>query len=179
MRTRAGIAPALALVVPLLAGAALPAVAEEGAAAEAAKEGGVVREGSKVSLEYTLKLDDGSTADSNVGGEALVYEHGGEQILPALEKELAGLEVGATRHVELSAEQGYGVRRDDLVREVPIDRIPEDGRFAGARLMSQGPTGQPIVAQVVSVTETSAMVDLNHPLAGQTLIFDVKILAID
>lgn len=144
-----------------------------------AEEAAVVGDGRSVSLEYTLKLDDGSTADSNVGGEALVYEHGKEQILPALEKQLAGLEVGDTKKVDLSAEEGYGQKRDDLIRDVPLEQIPEEGRFAGARLVSQGPSGQPILAHVVSLTETTAKVDLNHPLAGEALHFEVKILAIE
>ena len=64
--------------------------------------------GKKISIEYTLELDDGTQAESNVGGEPLVYEQGANQILPALEQALAGLAVNDTRKVTISPKEGYG-----------------------------------------------------------------------
>ena len=69
----------------------------------------VVEEGRTVSIEYTLVLEDGTTADSNVGKDPLVYRQGGSQILPALEQALLGLEVDDTKEVTLPPEKGYGV----------------------------------------------------------------------
>lgn len=143
------------------------------------EKGGPIDAGSRVSIEYTLTLDDGSTADSNVGQEPLVYTQGEEQILPALEEALAGLKAGDTKKVTLSPEQGYGVVRPDLEREVEAKRIPEDGRHAGATLMSRGPQGQAMVVRVKEVKGETVVLDLNHPLAGQTLHFDVKIVAVE
>lgn len=157
--------------------AALVLALAAGAEEEAKQK--VVGPGSRVSLEYTLTLTDGSTADSNVGQEPLVYTQGESQILPALEEALVGLKAGDTRQVTLTPEQGYGPVRPDLEREVDTARIPEDGRHAGATLMSEGPQGQQFMVRVKEVKGDKTIVDLNHPLAGQTLHFDVKIVSVD
>jgi len=138
-----------------------------------------VTEGSKVSIEYTLKLDDGTVADTNVGGEAMTYTQGASQILPALESELAGLEVGDSKHVALSAVQGYGEVDDSLYETVPASAIPEDARKVGTQLLAQSPTGQQRPVRVHEVKGEEIVMDLNHPLAGQALAFDVKVLAIE
>lgn len=149
-----------------------------GASLEAQEEVPVIKDGSTVSIEYTLKLDDGSTADTNVGGEPLTYVHGEQQILPALEAQLAGMKPEETREVTLSAEEGYGPVREEGFQEVPLEMIPEDARQAGSRLVGQNQQGQPIHAQVKEVRDETAVLDLNHPLAGQNLHFDVKVLEI-
>ncbi len=162
---------------PLAALAALFFIA--GAPLQAQEEVPVIKDGSTVSIEYTLKLADGSTADTNVGGEPLVYTHGEQQILPALESELEGMKVEETREVELTPEQGYGPVHEEGIQTVPLDIIPEDARQPGAKLVGQGPQGEPIHAQVKEIKEDTAVVDLNHPLAGEDLHFEVKVLEIN
>jgi FKBP-type peptidyl-prolyl cis-trans isomerase 2 len=138
---------------------------EEVAAPEAATEGGiVVEDGKQVSIEYTLKLEDGSTADSNV---------------PALEAQLAGLKVDDTTHVKLSAEDGYGPVNPEAFQEVDSGQIPEEARTVGSVLVASDGAGQQRPVRVHEVREDKIVLDLNHPLAGETLIFDVKIVAID
>lgn len=139
----------------------------------------VIQDGSTVSIEYTLKLTDGSTADSNVGGEPLVYVQGEQQILPALEAQLLGMKADESREVTLTPEEGYGPVQPEGFQTVPLDIIPEDARHEGARLMGQGPQGEPIHAKVTEINEDSAVVDLNHPLAGETLHFAVRIVSIE
>jgi len=156
------------------------AFAFSGVAAAQAEDGaGQIETGSRVSIEYTLKLPDGTTADSNVGSEPLVYTQGEAQILPALELALAGLKAGDTKAVTLKPEDGYGVVRPELEVETETEKIPEDGRHAGAMLMSQGPDGRPVMVRVKEVNGDKVVLDLNHPLAGQTLHFDVKILGVE
>jgi FKBP-type peptidyl-prolyl cis-trans isomerase SlyD len=150
-----------------------------GAPLQAQEEAPVVKDGSTVSIEYTLKLDDGTTADTNVGNEPLVYVHGQQQILPALEDKLAGMKADESRTVVLSPEEGYGPVFPDGIQTVPLAMIPEDARFEGARLVGQGQQGEPIYALVKEVNEDSIVVDMNHPLAGQRLHFDVKVLRIE
>lgn len=162
-----------------LLAAAAALVFTVGAPLQAQEEAPVVKDGSTVSIEYTLKLDDGTTADSNVGGEPLVYIQGAQQILPALEEKLAGMKADESREVTLSAEEGYGPVHPEGFQTVPLEMIPEDARFEGARLMGQGPNGEPIHALVKEVKEDSIVVDLNHPLAGQKLHFDVKVLRVE
>jgi peptidylprolyl isomerase len=139
----------------------------------------MISNGNQVSIEYSLKLADGTVADSNVGGEALTYEQGASQILPALEKELLGMEVGETKHVSLSASEGYGEVDPSLFHTVPATQIPEDARRVGAQLVARSDTGQQRPVRIHEVRDEEVVVDLNHPLAGQDLAFDVKILAVE
>lgn len=146
----------------------------------AQEEEPVIEDGKTISIEYTLKLEDGSVADSNVGGEPLVYVQGESQILPALEAELAGMKAEEIREVTLEPDQGYGPVRQDAIQPVPLDKIPEGARHVGAQLMGQDPNGNPIYAKVTEVNEdeSQATLDFNHPLAGETLHFEVKVVSI-
>jgi len=170
MRHSAALALAAALVLLLHPGAR----AEE-AAAKSLK----VTNGKKVSIEYTLTLEDGKQAESNVGEPPLVYEHGANQIWPEVEKELAGLAVNDTKRVTLSAKDGYGEVDPARVKQVAIDEIPESARTVGAVLVGVGAQGQQMLVRVQKIEGDKVTLDLNHPLAGHTLTFDVKILAIE
>ncbi|MGB5754358.1 MAG: peptidylprolyl isomerase [Thermoanaerobaculia bacterium] len=139
----------------------------------------VIESGSAVSIEYTLKLDDGTTVDSNVGKEPLTFKQGTGTILPALEEALLGAKVGDTKEIQLTAEQGYGAVNPDAFQEVPLEKLPEDARTAGTMLMAGAPDGQEHPVRVHEVKEETIIVDFNHPLAGQALNFDIKILAIE
>ncbi|MFT4570051.1 MAG: FKBP-type peptidyl-prolyl cis-trans isomerase 2 [Hyphomicrobiaceae bacterium] len=139
----------------------------------------MITTGSKVSIEYTLTLDDGRVVDTNVEGEALVYEQGSEQILPALEAELAGLAVDDVKKVSLTAEQGYGPIQPDAFHTVEPDEVPEAARVAGTTLVAQDESGGQRPVRVAEVHEDRIVIDLNHPLAGENLSFDVKILSIE
>jgi len=86
----------------------------------------VIENGQSVSIEYTLKLDDGTAVDTNVGEEPLTYTQGGSEILPALEEALADQAVGDTKEVKLTAEQGYGPIDTEAYQEVELDMVPED-----------------------------------------------------
>lgn len=138
-----------------------------------------ISEGSKVSIEYTLKLDDDSVVDTNVGGEPLVYVQGGNHIIPGLEKALEGLNVGDEKEVKVSPEEGYGPLNDAAYVEVAKEEIPEDARVVGAQLQAQNPQGQMVYPVVTEVKDETVTLDFNHPLAGKELNFSVKILDIE
>jgi FKBP-type peptidyl-prolyl cis-trans isomerase 2 len=141
----------------------------------------VIEEGRQVALEYTLTLDDGSLADSNIGEEPYVYVHGRQEILPGLEAALVGMSAGEERVVRLSPEEGYGPVDPQAFQEVPLEAIPEEGRQVGEMLIGADPTGQPFQVRVAEVREEDevVVVDFNHPLAGQALNFAVKVLAVN
>jgi FKBP-type peptidyl-prolyl cis-trans isomerase SlyD len=164
-------APVVALAALFLVLSGAPSVAQEDAL--------VVQDGSTVSIEYTLRLSDGTTADSNVGGEPLVYVQGEQQILPALEEKLLGMKADESREVTLRPEEAYGPVQPEGFQTVPLEIIPDDARHEGARLVGQGPHGEPIHAKVTEIKEDEAVVDLNHPLAGETLHFDIKVVGIE
>ena len=139
----------------------------------------MIGEGTSVSLEYTLTLEDQTVIDTNVGKDPLVYTHGSQEIIPGLEKQLIGLKVGDTKNVEVAPAEGYGEVDPNRVQEIPKDSIPEEARGVGKKLQGRGPDGQMMFAQVTEVKEDTVVVDLNHPLAGKTLFFAVKVLKIE
>ncbi len=139
----------------------------------------VIKEGSKVSVEYTLTLDDGSTVDSNVGGKPLVFQYGGGQLLPGVEKELAGMKASEAKEFTLEPEDGYGEIRSELRQEVDATLIPEDARKPGARLTSSDSQGNQRPFRVHEIKGDKIVIDFNHPLAGQKLHFSVKVLGIE
>ncbi len=144
-----------------------------------AQDEDAVADGREVSIEYTLTLDDGTLADSNVGEAPYTYVQGQQQMLAALEAALVGLVAGDTREVRLSAEEGYGLVDPEMFQEVPLDAIPEEGRQVGEMLVGADPSGQPFQVRVAEVRDDVVVVDFNHPLAGQTLNFAVKVLAVN
>jgi FKBP-type peptidyl-prolyl cis-trans isomerase SlyD len=131
--------------------------------------------GRKVSLEYTLTLQDGSVVESNVAGKPFAYEQGKGQIIPGLEKALLGLKAGDKKKVTVAPEEGYGPVRSDAQRVVPLEKIPEQARKVGATIAAEGFPGS---IRVAEVSKDTALLDFNHPLAGKTLNFDVHILTV-
>ena len=146
--------------------------------ADKAKEEKVVRDGTVVSLQYSLSGEDGKLIESNKGKDPLTYTHGTKQIVPGLEKELAGMKVGGEKRVKVKPEDAYGAVNSKAFQEVPKEQIPSDGLKVGAILAAKGPQGQEIPVRIHQIKEKTVVLDLNHPMAGKTLLFDVKILDI-
>jgi FKBP-type peptidyl-prolyl cis-trans isomerase 2 len=167
-------------IAALLVGASLAwAVATSSWAEDKMPAGGVIADGKQVSLEFTLSLEDKTQVQSNVGKEPLVYTHGAHQIVPGLEKNLVGLKVGETKHVEVTPEEGYGPVDPKRTQEVEVDKIPEGARKVGSKLTGRAPNGQMMFAEVKEIKDKMVILDMNHPLAGKKLIFDVKVLKIE
>jgi FKBP-type peptidyl-prolyl cis-trans isomerase SlyD len=137
-----------------------------------------ISEGMTVSIEYTLTLEDKAVIDSNVGGEPLTYVQGNRQIIPGLEKKLVGLKVGDSKDVTVTPEEGYGPVIEEALVEVKQEQLPAEAWKVGAQVQGQGPQGQVVRGKVIKIDEDKATIDFNHPLAGKTLLFAVKILDI-
>jgi|SRR5713226_3488406 len=146
--------------------------------AQNTKEEKVVKSGAVVSLQYTLTGDDGMVIDSNKGKEPLKYTQGQKQIIPGLEKEIAGMKVGGEKHVKIKPEDAYGPVNSKAFQEVPKEKIPTEALKIGTTLMARSPEGQSLPVRVKEIKEKTVVLDLNHPLAGKTLTFDVKVLDI-
>lgn len=138
--------------------------------------GQVVSKGKQVSLEYTLKLDDKNVLESNVGREPMTYTHGAEEIVPGLEKALEGMAVGESKRVTVKPAEGYGEVNPKEFQEVKKSQIPEKAWKVGAELEAKSADGQSMFPRVSEVKKDTVVLDFNHPLAGKTLYFDVKIL---
>ena len=130
-----------------------------------------------VTIDYTLTDDEGDVLDSSSGQEPLTYLHGSGSIIPGLENALEGKAAGDALKVTIPAAQGYGERDEDLVQAVPRDRFPGGDIEVGMRFHAQGSEGSQVVT-VVAVDDSNVTVDGNHPLAGMTLAFDVKVLEV-
>ncbi len=138
-----------------------------------------ISEGKVVSITYTLTLDNGDTVDSNVDAEPLTYTQGSDQLIPGLEKALEGKKAGEKVQISVQAEDGYGAVSEDAFIEVPKDHLPEDAHEIGAQITAVGPQGQEIQGIVTELEEQTALIDFNHPLAGEVLHFDITILSVE
>lgn len=131
-----------------------------------------------VTMHYTLTDDNGEVLDSSANSDPLTYLHGHGNIVPGLESALDGAEVGHKSKVSVAAENGYGERNPELVFEAPREHFPPTMTLTpGERVYAEGPSG-PISFSVVNLTETGAVLDANHPLAGKTLHFDVEVVRV-
>lgn len=134
-----------------------------------------VGDGSVVSFHYKLTDRDGQTIDSSEGEEPLTYLHGHENIITGLEYALEGREPGDKFQVEVTPEGGYGERNDELIETVDRSNFEVPGKLEpGMQFRAQFAGGERIVT-VQDIEGDTVTVDGNHPLAGQTLVFDVEV----
>lgn len=129
-----------------------------------------------VAIHYTLTNTRGEELDSSRGAEPLTYLHGAGALIPGLERELVGLVAGDDLQVVVQPEQAYGVVDDRLIQEVPLEALAGiEGLEVGMRLQSRSPDGRIQNLVVDAIGEATAMLNANHPLAGEVLHFDVRI----
>lgn len=165
-------------LVPVIALAAFSA--GPGAAAQSTTDGPeMISEGSTVVIEFTIYLQDGSVFGGNEGGDPLVFEQGEGQIPAGLESALMGLKADDRKKVTLAPEEAYGPVNPEAFVDVAIDRIPEEARSAGSVLVVNDPSGNRRYVKVHEVKEEIVVVDLNHPLAGKEITFDVHVLKVE
>ena len=148
------------------------------AAAEKTKNERVVQNGMLVSLEYAVKGTDGKLMDTNKGREPLKYVHGQKMMIPGVEKELAGMKVGGEKHITVKPEDAYGLVDPKAFQEVPKEKIPAKALKVGIMLAAKTPDGTVVPSRVHEIKEKTVVMDMNHPMAGKTLVFDLKILDI-
>ncbi len=135
-----------------------------------------IEKGRVVDLDYSLHLGDGEIVDRSDPGEPLTYLHGEGEIVPGLESALEGMEAGQQKRVVVSPGEGYGDRDPERVQRVPRKAFPAGFvPEVGMELSAQGPEGDEIPFVVQKVEPDTVTIDLNHPLAGKTLHFDVTV----
>ena len=138
----------------------------------------MIENGKQLAIEYSVFSDDNTQIDTNVGKDPLIFLFGAHQILPALEEALRGLEVGDNKEVTLEPQHAYGDVNPQAFKKVASKLIPEDLRYEGALLVVSDEQFGEMLIRVDSVEEEEVVLDFNHPLAGKTLKFDVKVLDI-
>ncbi|MDC0075138.1 peptidylprolyl isomerase [Candidatus Thioglobus sp.] len=129
-----------------------------------------------VSMHYTLKNDGGEVIDSSEGKEPLDFLQGHGNIIPGLESALEGANKGDKIEVSVEPEQGYGLKMQDAIQEIPRSALQGiDEVIIGMQLQSQDQDGNAFVVTVIEQDKEKITVDANHPLAGETLHFSVTI----
>lgn len=138
-----------------------------------------VEDGKVVSLRYTLKNASGELLDETGDDEPLEYLHGADNIVEGLEEALAGRVVGDKLSVVVPPEKGYGVRDEDGVQNVPRNLFPKEEKLeTGMEFWTQDEDGDEMPVWVTNVVGDVVTLDLNHPLAGVTLHFDVEVAGV-
>ncbi|HXG52295.1 MAG TPA: FKBP-type peptidyl-prolyl cis-trans isomerase [candidate division Zixibacteria bacterium] len=139
----------------------------------------MIKDGSVVSFEYTLSDEEGNVLETNVGEEPVTYTHGRHEIIPGLENGMSGMEINEKRRLRVQPEDGYGPVHADYFKEVPRDEIPASGLIVGTVLRARGPHGEDFSVRVHEIKDHTVVLDLNHPLAGKVLNFEVRVLSIE
>jgi FKBP-type peptidyl-prolyl cis-trans isomerase SlyD len=135
-----------------------------------------VADGMVVSLDYTLRLDDGEIVDSSADQDPLEFLQGQGQIIPGLEQALYGMAVDDQKDVVVAPADGYGEEDPDALELVERDVFPPDLDLRpGIGLRMRDESGEAMVAYVAEVRPDGVVLDFNHPLAGETLYFQVRI----
>jgi FKBP-type peptidyl-prolyl cis-trans isomerase SlyD len=135
-----------------------------------------IEQGMVVTIDYTLKDQQGNLWESSTADEPWVYLHGFGGIIPGLEPELEGKQVGDKLQVTLAPEQAYGPYDNELANQVPKSAFSEiDNLHEGMRLSAQTHDGDTHTVVVTQITEDTVTIDANHPLAGQPVLVEVEV----
>lgn len=138
-----------------------------------------ISDGKVAEIHFTLTLDDGQIADSSKDQEPMLYLHGAENIVVGLERQLTGKAAGTELKVDVSPEEGFGTRNEEGVQDVPRSSFPDDLDFElGMDFGFESDDGSVMTGWVTNFTDETVTIDLNHPLAGEALHFDIKVLSV-
>lgn len=137
------------------------------------------KEGDTVRVHYSGFLEDGTVFDSSLERDPLEFTIGSGMLIPGFEDAVLGMDEGETKTVQISAEDAYGYRREELVITISKEQIPPDiDPVTGQELQVRTPNGMVTNVLVTDVTEETVTLDANHPLAGKDLIFEIKLVEI-
>lgn len=139
-----------------------------------------VTEGAFVSVEYTGKLDDGHVFDTSSGRSPLEVEMGSGSLIQGFEKALMGMSLNEKKTFTLEPKEAYGERDEELKKAFPRKDVPPGMEpKVGQNVALTGPEGQQVPGWISSVDEEEVVVDLNHPLAGKSLTFEIEVVGIN
>ena len=141
---------------------------------------GTAKEGDRVRVHYTGRLEDGQVFDSSRGGEPLEFTVGAGEVIAGFDEAVRGMQVGETKTVEIEPEDAYGPRREGLVATIERARaqFPAEPQV-GMSLALPLQDGNQLEVVITEVTADHVTIDGNHPLAGEKLIFDVELVGND
>ncbi|MGB7444469.1 MAG: peptidylprolyl isomerase [Coleofasciculaceae cyanobacterium] len=135
--------------------------------------------GNTVKIHYTGKLEDGTVFDSSIDREPLEFTISAGQVIPGFEQAVEGMSPGESKTEKIPMDQAYGPRRDDMVLEVNREQMPPEIQpEVGQHLQLQQPDGRAFPVVVKEISDSMVKLDANHPLAGENLTFDIKLVEI-
>jgi peptidylprolyl isomerase len=135
-----------------------------------------VQKGDTISVHYTGRFPGGEVFDSSEGRPPLKFTVGAGQMIPGFDAAVVGMARGETKTITIGPEQAYGLRDEECLIDFPRANVPEGMEIEpGMQLYLQDSRGNPVPALVVSIDEKAVRMDCNHPLAGKTLQFDIRI----
>jgi peptidylprolyl isomerase len=140
----------------------------------------MISEGKFAAIHYTGTLDDGQTFDSSFGGQPFEFQVGSGSVIPGLEKAVIGMKVGDEKDVSMEPDEAYGEYDESLMHRVPKDEMkanfePKEGMAISVMLEN----GARVPAFIKEISNAEIVIDLNHPLAGKTLHFHIKVIDIN
>lgn len=138
----------------------------------------MIKSGSKVSLHYVLTVD-GKVVDSTEGKDPLVYLHGHGDLIPGFEDTLEGMKVGDKKQFQVNPDKGYGTHDPAAIEKVPLEHFEEGHDLEKGQQITGTVGDKEFHATVMEILEDHVLLDLNHPLAGKDLNFEVEIVSID
>jgi peptidylprolyl isomerase len=135
--------------------------------------------GDTVKIHYTGRLDDGTVFDSSANREPLEFTLNSGQVIPGFDQAVVGMSIGDSKTETIPMDQAYGPHREEMVLEVSREQLPPElNPEVGQQLQIQQPNGQSVPVFIADVTDATVILDANHPLAGEDLIFDIQLVEI-
>lgn len=138
----------------------------------------IVQPDSLVTLHYRITLDNGQPLISTFEGTPATLQLGAGELLPTLERLIAGMAVGAHELYQLDPEQAFGPHRPELIERVKREHMPDEDIAPMSIMEFVAPDGSRYSGLVREIDEESALVDFNHPLAGKSIRFEVEVIGI-
>ena len=138
-----------------------------------------IKNGDSVSVNYTGRLEDGTIFDTSIqeGRTPLTATLGEGKLIPGFENGLIGMSIGEKKTIEIEPSDAYGEVNEGMIQEVALTQVPENVKV-GDMLQGQNQYG-PVQVTVKEVNESTAVLDMNHPLAGKKLIFDLEVVSVN
>ncbi len=142
--------------------------------------GDAVTKGNKVSVEYTGSFDDGTVFDTSQGREPIQFVAGEGHVIKGFDDAVIGMKKGEQKRVTITPQEGYGARDEKLRQQVPRSVFPQEMKLEkGMGFSFKTPQGQVIHATITDASQEAVAVDMNHPLAGKNLVFELKVVDIN
>jgi len=136
-----------------------------------------IKKGDKIKVDYTGTLDDGTVFDTSEGKEPLEFEVGSGQIIKGFDDAVVGMKKGDEKEVTIKPEDAYGTANPELTKKIPKSQLPQGQEpKPGMMLAIATPDGKQVPVKISEVSDNDITIDLNHPLAGKTLTFKIKVV---